>query len=117
MIALPPNKKENDKFYLGYFKGEDLVAVLDLIINYPDDKTAYIGLFMMNRQFQGKGIGTKIIEDLSLYLKKNGFNNIRLAFAKGNPQSEAFWLKNHFIKTGVESDQVGYTAIIMQKYI
>lgn len=117
MIALPPNKKENDKFYIGYFKGDDLVAVLDLIIDYPDEKAAFIGLFMMNIQFQGKGIGTTIIEELSSYLRKNGFNSIGLAFAKGNPQSEAFWIKNNFIKTGNESDQVGYTAIIMRKYI
>jgi len=117
MKALPPNKKEDEKLYIGYFNGDELVAVLDLIINFPDEKTAYIGLFMVNKLFQGNGVGTKIIEELSLFLKKNGFNNISLAFAKGNPQSEAFWLKNEFFKTGHENHNEGYIAVILEKVL
>mgnify|MGYP003295028812 CR=1 FL=1 len=47
MQALPPGKTEKDKFYLGYFKGNILVSVLDLILGYPNEKTAYIGFFMV----------------------------------------------------------------------
>lgn len=32
MQALPLGKDEKDKFYVGYFEGNDLVAVLDLIL-------------------------------------------------------------------------------------
>ena len=37
-----------DKYYLGFFAGDELVAVMDLILNYPKADIAFIGFFMMN---------------------------------------------------------------------
>ena len=99
MNALPPGKIKRDKYYVGYFKGNELAAVLDLILGYPDEKTAYIGFFMMNKKYQGKGIGTQIISECAKYLAKLQFETIRLAIDRGNPQSEAFWTKKEFTKT------------------
>ena len=64
MNALPPRTTYDDKYYIGYFEGEKLVAVMDLILNFPNKETAFIGFFMMNTAYQGKGIGRKIIETL-----------------------------------------------------
>ncbi|MDU4752827.1 MAG: GNAT family N-acetyltransferase, partial [Clostridium butyricum] len=69
MNMLPPNKSKEDKFYIGFFDNHILVAVMDLIINFPDNKTAFIGLFMMEQEYQGKGIGSNIIEECATYLK------------------------------------------------
>ena len=46
MKALPSNKEDSDKYYLGYYDGEKLIAVMDFIMGYPDKKTAFIGFFM-----------------------------------------------------------------------
>lgn len=100
MQALPPGKTEKDKFYVGYFDGSRLVSVLDLILGYPNEKTAYIGFFMVNKLFQNKGLGTLMIEECAQYLKELGFEKLRLAIDQGNPQSEAFWKKNKFQKIG-----------------
>ena len=35
MMALPNNIDIKDKYYVGYFKNEKLIAVLDLIDGYP----------------------------------------------------------------------------------
>lgn len=40
-----------------------LIAVMDLILKYPNDETAFIGLFMVDSASQGKGTGTAIIEE------------------------------------------------------
>lgn len=117
MQALPPNTNKSNKFYLGYFEGDKLIAIIDLILKYPNEKTAFIGLFMIHKDCQNQGIGSNIINDCVQYLKTLTFSNIRLAYAKGNMQSESFWLKNHFIKTGEESKNKDYTAIIMQRKI
>ena len=58
MTALPPEKSMEDKYYLGFFAGDELVAVMDLILNYPKPDIAFIGFFMMNAQYQGRGIGS-----------------------------------------------------------
>ena len=80
----------------------NLVAIMDLIIAYPDANTAFIGLFMMDSDYQGNGIGSLIINQCSHYLKQCGYNNIRLAIMKGDKQSYNFWIKNNFHLTGEE---------------
>ena len=94
---MPPNKQLEDKYYLGFFD-QQLIAVMDLILDYPQAKTAYIGFFMVDKKAQGKNIGSKIIEDCLNLLKSMGFEKCQLAIDRGNPQSEAFWLKNKFVK-------------------
>lgn len=96
MEALPPGKSYDDKFYIGFFKSDSLVAIMDLILDYPTKETAFIGLFMTNVQYQNKGIGSKIIRETVAYLKSLGFKKVRLGVDKGNPQSYAFWSKNKF---------------------
>ena len=61
MTALPPRKTKDDKHYFGFFEGDSLVAVMDLIEKYPNENTAFIGFFMMNKEYQGKGVGSRII--------------------------------------------------------
>lgn len=117
MKALPPGTTDEDKYYIGYYKDGSLIAIMDLILNFPNQETAFIGFFMMNKDFQGKGNGTEIIRECCAGLREEGYRYIRLGFTKGNPQSEAFWLKNGFVRTGVEDVQERYTVVVLQKEI
>ena len=96
MKALPPNKSYDDKYYVGFFEGDSLVANMDLILDYPTDETAFIGLFMINVRYQNKGVGSDIIKDVCNYLKRSGYRKARIGVDKGNPQSNSFWKKNGF---------------------
>ena len=115
MAALPEGKTLADKYYLGYYSDGLLIAVMDLIAGYPHAETAFIGFFMMNQHWQGKNIGTDIITQACRYLKRVGFSEVRLGYAKGNSQSEAFWLKNHFEKTGAENQAEHYVSVYMRR--
>ena len=115
MTALPPGKTFEDKFYVGFFRENRLAAVMDVVFNYPDSHTAYIGFFMMSRAEQGKGTGTEIVNESFHFIRNQGYRFVRLAYAKGNPQSEAFWKKNGFAKTGAEVDKGDYIAVVMQR--
>lgn len=83
MKALPPNKEMCDKYYVGYCKGKELIAVMDFIMAYPDEKTAFIGFFMTAASVQNAGIGTKMIDDLCRYLADIGLSSVRLGWVKG----------------------------------
>lgn len=102
MEALPPGKSYEDKFYVGFFENEALVAIMDLILDYPAKGTAFIGLFMTNIQYQHRGISSKIISEIAVYLKASGYKKMRLGVDKGNPQSYSFWLKNNFSTISVD---------------
>lgn len=62
MKALPPKKSSKDKYYIGFFEVKELVAIMDLILYYPNEDTAFIGLFMILSDKQG---GTEIIGNFS----------------------------------------------------
>ena len=115
MRALPPGKTLADKYYLGYFDGEKLIAVMDFIASYPNAATAFIGFFMTDTSVQNTGIGSRIIDELCSYLPEIGFTGVRLGWVKGNPQAEHFWHKNGFTETGDTYNTDGYTVIIAEK--
>lgn len=100
MEALPEGKTAEDKYYVGFFKEERLVAVMDLILAYPAEETAFIGLFMMHMAYQGRGIGSGIIRECKACLRALGYRKLRLGVDRGNPQSSAFWRKNGFTPVG-----------------
>ncbi len=115
MKALPEGKTEKDKYYVGFFDQNQLIAVMDLIDCFPDESTAFIGFFMTSTTIQNRGIGTQIVRELRQYLKSQGYQYIRLGWVKGNPQSEAFWHKNGFSETGVSYQTGDYTVIVAQR--
>lgn len=89
MNALPKGKSKKDKYYVGFF--------------------------MTNKSIQNQGIGTQILQELSRSLKNQGYEHIRLGWAKGNQQSESFWHKNGFSETGVSYETGGCTVIVAQR--
>ena len=92
----PPDFPIEQKYYVGFFEGDNLVAIMDFEDGYPDEDYAYIGFFMMNSELQGNGIGTQIISEIFEYLRKLGFRKCMLGIDKDNPQSNHFWKKNGF---------------------
>lgn len=115
--ALPPGKSIQDKYYIGFYRENKLIAVMDFIDGYPEKEIAYIGLFMTDLSIQGKGIGTEIIDELCAYLAKSGYASVRLAWVKGNPQAEHFWLKNHFSPIKESKSNVADVVILAERVL
>lgn len=115
MKILPPQKSMDDKYYIGFYQKNKLIAVMDLIDGYPDLQIAYIGFFMTDVSVQHKGIGSEIINGLCDYLRRQNYKAVKLGWVEGNDQSEGFWHKNHFIETGVSNSTDGYTVIVAQR--
>ena len=115
MHALPPGKTMDDKYFVGYFEGEQLVVIMDLILNYPEESLAWIGLFMVDEAYRRKGIGSMIMEGCLACLKDNGFTHVRLGYMKGNAESRHFWLKNGFFETGEERENDHGMVIMMER--
>lgn len=114
---LPPGKTLSDKYYVGFYEEERLIAVMDIIDGYPDSLTAFIGFFMMCASEQKKGTGSRIISDLCRYLKTDGYRAVRLLWSKGNPQSEHFWLKNHFSRLEERQSMAGNQSVLAERIL
>lgn len=110
----PPGIDMSDKYYIGFFDGERHIAVMDIIDGYPEGDMAFIGFFMVDAAYQGRQIGSGIIQDTCAYLKQIGKTVISLSIDKGNPQSTHFWKKNGFIVIK-EVEQNGGTLLVADK--
>lgn len=112
MQTCPDGKGPEDKYYVGLFDDQGMIAVMDLIDGYPDETTAFIGFFMMRKDAQGKGTGSAIVSHVCDYLKEAGFSAVRLCINQGNPQSTHFWTKNGFVilREYVRDDGTVYLA-------
>lgn len=115
LTALPLGKTPADKHFVGFYDNNRLIAILDLIENYPVKGIIWIGWFMTDMHLHNTGLGTTIISALCVYLRQNNFQSIALGYIKGNQQAKNFWLKQGFHPYGDEIEEDLYTIIKMQK--
>ncbi len=115
LSALPPNVTMEDKYFVGFYEKGRMLAVMDLIDGYPEEKIAFIGFFMTDASVQCKGLGSAIITEVMDYLKSMNYQAIRLAWVKGNPQAEHFWLKNGFYAIKETSSNAAEHVILAEK--
>lgn len=115
LAALPPRKTMEDKHFLGFYDGPELVALLDLITGFPQPEIAFWGFFMMKADRQGRGEGSALVGELCAALTRMGYRGVRLGWVKTNPQAAHFWKKNGFAETGVTSEADGYTIVLAQR--
>lgn len=117
MRGFPPGKTVEDKYYVGFYQQEKLIAVMDFIDGFPQKEIAYIGFFMTDASIQNRGLGTEIIEFLCKHLVDLSYKSIRLAWVKGNPQSEHFWLKNYFRPIKETKSNVSNEVILAERIL
>ena len=96
MAITPPGIPMEQKYYIGFYEGAELAAVMDLIDGYPEVHCAFIGFFMLHGRLQGCGIGSQIVGEVFTYLRKRNMRRCQLGIDKDNPQSNHFWKKNGF---------------------
>ena len=112
---LPPNTTLNNKYFLGFYLNDKLVAILDLIDGYPKEHCAFIGLFMVDINLQGLGLGKNIIKQLLRFLKNKKYISCDLGVIETNVEATEFWNKLGFTKTGQIFNHEKYNVIMMRR--
>lgn len=115
LVALPPRRTLADKHFFGWFDGDRLVAMMDLIWHHPKPDMAFIGWFILDSTVQGRGLGRQLVSDVLAMLKRQGVTEVRLGRIEGNPQSGHFWHVCGFAENGLGYDTDGYHVVVMAK--
>ncbi len=103
---MPEGTKPEQKHFVGFYDADgNLVAILDLITDYPDRQAAFIGWFMVDAKLQGQGIGSQIFADVRAALAAQGVETLKLGVMKENEEAERFWQAQGFALTGEETAQ------------
>lgn len=115
LAALPPRRTLADKHFFGWFDGDKLIAMMDLIWRHPKPEMAFIGWFILDGAVQGRGLGRRLVQDALAMLKGQGVTEVRLGRIQGNPQSEHFWHVCGFAENGLGYDTEDYHVVVMAK--
>ncbi|MFN8672735.1 MAG: GNAT family N-acetyltransferase [Candidatus Sericytochromatia bacterium] len=96
-VSIPENKSYEDKFVIGIFNLEnELKGVIDLIRDYPEKNTWFLGLMLFSPDFRNNGIGKRVFDDTEEYAVDLGAKIIRLAVVEQNKKGLNFWEKVGF---------------------
>ena len=111
----PPGMLPHQKLYRLINDGEGMI---DLILDYPQEKAAHIGLFMVHGRLIGQGRGREWIKSIETMLKDRGYRKIFLSVLDVNQKALQFWESLGFVPlehvtTTVNNTQ--HTAVRMEK--
>lgn len=114
---LPPRRTIADKHFFGWFDGERLIAMMDLVAHHPEYDKAFIGWFIVDKDWQGNGMGRALVTRTLEMLREAGVKEVRLGRAAGNPQAEHFWHVCGFGETGLSYSAGEYEVLVLSKQL
>ena len=111
---LPEDTGSSRNIFAGFYSGEELLAVLDLITGYPAKDDAFIGWFMVSATHHRKGIGSQLFADVRAAMKAQGFEHLTLNCPAASEDAIAFWESQGFRGTVSSADE---NTVIMSRDI
>ena len=114
---VPKGAAPAGKHFVGFFDGDDLVAVLDLITGYPEPDDAFIGWFMVDAERQGRGVGSNIFADVRAALSAQGYDHLEVICPQMSESGRAFWEAQGFAVSGSDDDMREYPVLRMARDI
>ena len=96
--ALPPGRSHEQKLVLGLARGDGgpLVAVIDVVRDFPDAKDWFVGLVLIDPAERGRGIGAAVMGDLEAWFRQEGAVASYLAVLERNPDAQGFWIRQGY---------------------
>ncbi|MGV8895432.1 MAG: GNAT family N-acetyltransferase [Rhodoglobus sp.] len=102
LTALPPNVDTEQKFNIGLWEDEALIAFADAIFGWPASDAAHIGLLMTDGARQGGGVGRRMHDVIIDAVREQPqIKTLRLSIVDTNADlAEPFWKKLGYEPTG-----------------
>lgn len=114
---VPPGSSLNDKYVIGFYENEKLIAILDLVKGYPSSEYVFIGLLIIDVNYQGKGVGKYIMDSLFKMLKDLNFKKCQLGCLDNNESAKKFWIMNGFEVNGTVYNHEKYNVVMMERSV
>jgi GNAT superfamily N-acetyltransferase len=103
----PPGTNEDDKLVLGVYSAGQLVAAVDLIRNYPEAGTWWIGNLMVDPAWRGQGFGARLYRACEDWIGSQGASKIGLCVQEQNPSAYSFWSRMGYRQTQQVKQRIG----------
>jgi GNAT superfamily N-acetyltransferase len=96
LLELPHGKTLADKHSFLIVRGVEAVGVIDLIVNYPSEQVAFLGLFLFAELDQGRGYGAEALGFVKALVSDWECSRLRIAVITTNERALEFWQREGF---------------------
>ena len=97
LTETPPAKNPEDKFLVGLWDpGQKLIAVLDVVRDYPVLAEWFVGLLLVDPSYRQQGIGCKMYKAFEQWAIQRGAQYIGLGVVEQNKRAYDFWQRLGF---------------------
>jgi len=101
---LPDGISQDNKLIAAICDEDEPVAIIDLIIDYPNKGELWLGLLLVRGDVQSHSKGKSIMFYTMQAAQEAGFNKISLGVHNKNPRAFRFWQKMGFYYERVSGD-------------
>jgi GNAT superfamily N-acetyltransferase len=100
--ARPPGRPRAGKHVYAVDVGGETVGVVDVVVGYPDDATAFIGLLLLDEAHEGRGLGGATLGAVEAVVRARWpeVGRLRLGVLRDNARALRFWARHGFVATG-----------------
>lgn len=95
-----------------YFENDVLAGFISYYCNNLETKEAFITLVLVNRLYRGRSIARKLIENVLITLKKNGFFECKLEVRKDNINAIKLYESLGFSTLYVSADKLVMSVLV-----
>jgi ribosomal protein S18 acetylase RimI-like enzyme len=96
----PPGVEPAQKHLIGFKRGDEIVAIVDLLEGFPRNAEWYVGLLLLAPTERARGLGTAVWNAMESWLGAAGGRHIRLIVQEQNPAAAQFWRSRGFTASG-----------------
>lgn len=100
MEARPPGVEPERKHVVGILRGNECVAIVDLLEGFPRTAEWYVGLLLLSPRERNHGLGTAIWNAMEAVMRLQGARLIRLIVQVQNHDAVRFWRSVGFNANG-----------------
>lgn len=92
----PPGADPAATLRLGLFEAGALAGVAELAFGFPEPADAYLGLMLLVPAARGRGLGRRLLAEVTAAARARGARRLLLAVAEANPRARTFWAREGF---------------------
>jgi GNAT superfamily N-acetyltransferase len=98
--ARPPGVEPERKHVVGIQRGNECIAIVDLLEGFPKKAEWYVGLLLLSPEERNRGLGRAVWDAMEAWIRSQGGHLIRLIVQEQNPDAGRFWTSVGFSANG-----------------
>jgi ribosomal protein S18 acetylase RimI-like enzyme len=98
--ARPPGVEPERKHVLGIQRGNECVAIVDLLEGFPRKAEWYVGLLLLSPEERNRGLGRAVWNAMETWMRSQRCRLIRLIVQEQNPDAARVWRSVGFNANG-----------------